>query len=176
MRRWTVELFEKRAFRPLYQWRLKRQQDPARAKALSQEVQGLDTLWRVATYVEAAIDEALPGSLWEVPSPPEAVLTSRRATPSDAAHLAQSVLALCGKESLLLTVYDGRFQEKQVVCAVEEAGSWHHISLQGMFSMYDAVTEIADDLHPGWSLLVARDPKMRIVTWKNAPPGAGQKP
>ncbi len=79
-----------------------------------------------------------------------------------------------GKRSLLLTVYDGRFQEKQVVCAVEEAGSWHHISLQGMFSMYDALTDIADDLHPGWSLLVARDPKMRIVTWKNAPPGAGQ--
>lgn len=174
MRRWTIRLFERYAFRPLYHRRRRGAGEPARAEALAQVVQGLDTLWRVATFVESAIDEAIAGGLWDVPNPPEAVLAQRRANPSDAAHLAQTLLAIGGKEALLLSVYDGGFEEKQVVCAVEEAGSWHHISHQGMFSMYDALTDIADDLYADWSMLVARDPKMRIVTWQNAPRRAGR--
>ncbi len=48
-----LSLFERCAFRPSLPWRLKRQQDPARAEALSQEVQGLDTLWRVRDVCRA---------------------------------------------------------------------------------------------------------------------------
>ena len=145
--------------------------EPDKAEGqLRQAVQGLDTLWRVATYVESLIDQEAPSSLFDVPNPPEWVLAKRRGTASDYAHLAQTVMALGGERGALLFCFPiRRSKEKQVVSAVQDAGTWHHISLQGMFSMYGALTEIADDLIPDWGLLVARDAQMRIVLWQDAP-------
>ena len=169
MRRWSIHLFERYFFSRLYERRRSALAEPDKAEELRQAVQGLDTLWRVATYVESLIDQEAPSSLFDVPNPPEWVLAKRRGTASDYAHLAQTVMALGGKEALFCSVYDRRSREKQVVCAVQDAGTWHHISLQGMFSMYGALTEIADDLIPDWGLLVARDAQMRIVLWQDAP-------
>lgn len=174
MRRWSVRIFERHLFNRLYQRRRSALEAPRRAEEMRQAVQGLDTLWRVATYVESLIDEEAPSSLFDVPNPPEWVFEQRRGNAADYAHLAQTVLALGGKEALFCSVYDRGSRQKQVVCALQDSGSWHHISLQGMFSMYDSLTEIADDLFPDWSLLVARDARLRIVTWQDAPRRAGR--
>lgn len=174
MRRWLIYLFERRLFHRLYHRRARALAAPEAAAELRQAVQGLDTVWRAATYVESLIDEETPSSLFDVPAPPEWVLKERRGSASDYAHLAQTVLAWGGKEALLCSVYDRAMREKQVVCAVQDGGAWHHISQQGMFGMYESVEEIADDLAPDWALMVVRDVNLEIVIWKDAPHVAGR--
>lgn len=166
MRRWLIRWFERVWFHRLYHRRRRPWISSAKAGELRQAVQGLDTVWRAATYVEAAIDQELPGSLWDVPAPPEKVLEERRGTVADSAHLAQVVLALAGKEAFLCSVYDRELARKEVVCAVVDGGMWHHISGQGMFGVYESLEEIADDLIADWGLMVVRDAEMRIVAWK----------
>lgn len=166
MRRWLIRWFERHWFHRLYRRRRRPWTASVKAEELRQVVQGLDTVWRAATYVEAAIDQELPGSVWDVPAPPEKVLEERRGSGSDSAHLAQAVLSLAGKEAFLCTVYDRELTRKEVVCAVEDGGMWHHISGQGMFGMYESLEEIADDLIAGWGLMVVRDAGMHIVAWK----------
>lgn len=163
-----IHLFERHLFHRLYERRRVALGETASSLAAHGSVHGLDTLWRVATFVETAIDHEEPGSLWDIPRPAGWTLEARRATPSDAALLAQAVLAVNGREGLLFTVYDRARRAKQVVCAVQESGMWHHISSQGLFGIYGELREIAEDLCGEWSLYVARDPKMRIVAWQSS--------
>lgn len=179
MRRWLIHWFERHWFHRLYHRRRRAWaasgEGSEKSRELREAVQGLDTVWRAATYVESAVDHETPGSLWDVPAPPERVLKERRGSGADCAHLAQTVLTLCGKEAFLCCVYDKEMRRKEVVCAVQDGGMWHHISQQGMFGMYESLEEIADDLIAGWALMVVRDADMRIVAWKDAPQGAGRQ-
>lgn len=160
-----VAVFERHLFHRLYERRRaalaaeKRWTPPA-------SLQGLDSLWRVAALIDSVIQEEEEETLWDVPRPPQWTLDNRRANASDAARLAQAILEAGGKEGLLLTVYDAAFRTKQVVCAVQDGGVWHHVSLQGMFGVYGSLDEIAEDLFSDWGLYVARDPALRIVAWR----------
>ena len=167
-----VGLFERYLFRRIYERRKAALAPPGKRWSPPEGVQGFDTLWRVAAFLESALDEEEAGGLWDVPRPPEWTLKRRSGNASDVACLAQALLGASGKEGLLLTVYDGAFRTKHVVCAVPEDGVWHHISLQGMFGVYGDLAEIADDLAAGWGLYVARDTAMQIVAWQRPKAGA----
>ncbi len=126
-------------------------------------LKGLDTPWRVGSFVQASLVESRPFRLFELPNPPAATWLAGEGNAADFAALSQEAFHLNGREAYLVTLYQRQTYAPMMCCAIqEEDGGWHQISTFGMFGGYEDLTELGTDLLDSWTFLVARDGSLRV--------------
>lgn len=172
MRPWLVRGFERFVFARRYHERAAahRREHPNAWEALARALTGLDTPWRVASFLEASLGETTPYRLFDVPRPPAQSFSEGVGNDADYAALALIAFATNGREAYWVSAYGSFEAAPASFCAMkEEDGGWHQISSAGLFGGYARLEEIVDDVVDRRALLVVRDAQMNPTdAWRDS--------